>query len=78
MAEVIVCVVETGIPKTEANCSTPAAEGSVAKPCSVPKGAIFIAKVLIMRHQPKATPTTAVTPTLKITQRGTVGSFQPD
>ena len=53
--EVIICVVETGMPKTEANCNPQAAEVSAAKPCSGAKGASFMPKVLIIRnpHTPR-------------------------
>ena len=49
--EVIICVVETGMPRTEANCKPQAEEVSAAKPCSGAKGASFMPKVLIHRFR---------------------------
>src|SRR4030065_237144 len=74
--EVIVWVVETGIPKIEAPGSTRAAEVSAENPCSTERFVTLRPNVLIILQPPKAAPNPAANPTDKITQIGTITSAQ--
>ena len=46
MDEVMVWVVDTGIPRKDASCNTPAAEVSAANPCSKTKQGPAVARLL--------------------------------
>src|SRR3989338_10975955 len=75
--DVIVWVVDTGMPNTDATCSTVAADVSAANPCSGVREVIFIPRVLIILQPPYATPIPATRPTLSMTHMGTDRSVHP-
>jgi hypothetical protein len=76
IAPVMVCVVETGMPRKVARYSEEAAAVSAEKPPIGLSAVIFCPRVLTMRQPPDSVPSAIAPLAARITQNGT-GSLPP-